>query len=889
MFLLPKKFKGRSSMRWLVASLVFLLFFLPISMGYLVAQTAVPQEGVAPSQIPAKPEVPNALPKTDASTAVTPQLPEESPLTDLEQEAPEAAAAVSGSAKKPSPIKKAPSSTSEETKVGADSVPAGQELVNIDFPEPTEIKDIVKAVSIWTGKNVILGREVTGKVQMISPKKVTKEEAYQAFLSALNMLGLTTVETGKVIKIMPNRNAVKGNLKTFLGSNWTPLTDELITQIIPLRYIDAKEIQNTLSKLVTTNALVVYPPTNTLIISDSGYKVRRILDIIELLDVQGQQPQLAMVPIRYADAKDVKDKVEEIFKAGSASKTAGRGGLSTYKLIADERTNSVIIFGPPRTIADVKALVKRFDMRIDDPTRQAQIHVRPLDYADAKKLASTLSSLAEGSKRGSSASRRPPLGGAGIPGSPVESSAAVAQMGDDVRITADESLNALLITGSRASYEGINSLVRKLDIRRSQVFVEAEIMDINVDGGFSFGTSIFGGFGKENGSKTAVTWQAGQIGGLIASQVDGAKDAASVGNAVGTFKEDMNIGILSGTTVNVPGIGKISPGALIKMVKTDGSTKALASPHILTANNEVAKIVVGDKVYFKNQDTSGVTGTVVNKVEHVDADLSLEIKPNISYSNYVTLKIDITADSIQGDSTAQLPIVNKRKMNQLVTVKNGQTVVISGLTRASELETFKKIPLLGDLPILGWLFRNSEIKKRKSNLVVFLTPHIVHGAEDMAAIYQAKVRERDEFLKKMYGSRGLEDSFYASLPKKEDGEFKEDELDKTDRERREALLKQMRQEIEPTNKENAAKDAASSEQNSANSMEDTPVPLPSTGADDGGGGGFGGGGGIIPGGGMPPKIGGGMDSDPILDGGGGDDMPAPPPPEPSGDFDGGGE
>jgi general secretion pathway protein D len=182
-------------------------------------------------------------------------------------------------------------------------------------------------VALWTNKNVILDRNVSGKVQIISPRKVTKEEAYQAFLSALNLLGMTTVETGKVIKIMPVRTAVKDNLKTFLGSKWTLLTDEIITQIVPLKYIDAKEIQNTLSRIVSSNSMIAYEKTNTLIISDSGYKVRRILDILELLDVQGQQPQVAIVPIRYADAKSIVDKINELMKGG-----AGRGS-SAYKLL----------------------------------------------------------------------------------------------------------------------------------------------------------------------------------------------------------------------------------------------------------------------------------------------------------------------------------------------------------------------------------------------------------------------------------------------------------------------------------------------------------------------------------------------------------------------------
>ena len=242
-------------------------------------------------------------------------------------------------------------SKKSKSETGANAIPDGQELVNIDFPELTEIKDIVRAVGLWTGKNVIMDRQVTGKVQMISPKKVTKEEAYQAFLSALNLLGLTTVETGKFLKIMPVRTAVKGNLRTFVG-DFTPKTDELITQIIPLKYVDARKIQSTLSRLVNSNAMLAYEETNTLIISDSGYKVQRILDILEILDVKGQQRQIEIVPIRYADAKSIAEKVQTILKESSGSKGASKS-FHSYKILTDERSNSVVFFGPPRTIADV--------------------------------------------------------------------------------------------------------------------------------------------------------------------------------------------------------------------------------------------------------------------------------------------------------------------------------------------------------------------------------------------------------------------------------------------------------------------------------------------------------------------------------------------------------
>lgn len=666
---------------------------------------------------------------------------------------------------------------------GASAVPEGRELVNMDFPELTDIKDIIKAVALWTGKNVILDRNVTGKVQIISPKKVTKEEAYQAFLSALNMLNLTTVETGKVIKVMKVRNAVKGNLKTYLGSSWSPRTDEVITQIIPLKYIDAKQVQTTLSRIVSPNSMIAYEPTNTLIISESGYKIRRVLEILELLDVQTQQPKLVIVPIKHSDPKSISDKVNEILRASSgAARKKAQSPYHSFKILTDERSNSVIIFGPPRTIHDIKELVKKFDIPLEDPTAQASIHVRPLDYADAKKLATTLSSLTSGNSRRTNL-RQPPIRKTNF-NAPANGAASVADLGEGVKITADESSNSLLITGNRSAYEALNTIIRKLDIRRSQVFVESDILDINENNAFKFGTSIFAGAGSEEGTKTITGWEAGSLAPLIVSQTTTDSGATvTSGNAekvAGAFASNMTIGILSGQKVTVAGLGTFSPGALINLIKTDGNTRTIASPHILTSNNEEASISVGQKLFFNSSKVNPTTGTPVPSVEKEDVDLTLTVKPNISHSNYITMTIDLESNSLSGLTSEGLPRVNKRKTKQNVTVRNGQTIVISGLKETRELESYKKIPLLGDIPILGWLFRNSTIDSSSNNLMVFLTPHIVHGANDLAGIYKAKLAERDDYMEKIYGSDFRESDFYKQLPRPDDGVYRASPIDEAE-------------------------------------------------------------------------------------------------------------
>lgn len=706
--------------------------------------------------------------------------------------------------------------------VAADAVPSGQELVSIDFPEPTEIKDIIRAVALWTGKNVILGQGVNGRVQMISPRKVTKEEAYQAFLSALNVLGLTTVETGRVIKIMPTRNALRDNLRIYQGTSWAPRTDKLITQIVPLRYIDAREIQRTLSRIVSTNSMIAYQPTNTLIISDTGYTVRRVLQIIELLDVAGQQPQVALVPIRYGDAKTIASNVSDILKASSsgprraAPSSGGEGGgggsspsaadYRTFRVTVDERSNSVVVFGPPRTIEDVKALVKKFDFPIDDPQNQASIRVRFLDYADAKNLATTLSSLTQGTgaagRQGAPqrtiGQRRPASSQNQRQQNQQESAGSpVAVLSDNVRITADESANALLITGSRAAYESINSLIRKLDRRRAQVYVEADILDVNLSNALNFGTSMILGSATGNALQS-YGWQGEGVAPLIAA---GAEEERSLSDSqklaiAQALGKDFTIGVLSGQTVNIPGIGDVRPGALITMLKADGNTRVLSSPHLLTSNNETAKIVVGDSLFFKSAQQSATVGAgAIEKVEREDADLSLEIRPNISHSgSYVTLKIDLEANEGSIDPNTRLPNINKRQTSQLVTVKNGQTAVVSGLVKRRDQETFQKIPLLGDIPILGWLFRNTTISKMTSSLMIFLTPHVVYGANDLAAIYERKVSERDELLRTAFGSREG-DPFMAALPTFEDGRYRPTPFDEIEERRHQEFLEELREDM----------------------------------------------------------------------------------------------
>jgi general secretion pathway protein D len=257
----------------------------------------------------------------------------------------------------------------------------------------------------------------------------------------------------------------------------------------------------------------------------------------------------------------------------------------------------------------------------------------------------------------------------------------------------------------------------------------------------------------------------------------------------------------------------------------------------------------------------------VPKVEKEDVDLTLSLKPNISNSNYVTMKIDIESSTPQIDPQSGLPKVNKRKTSQLLTVKNKQTVVVSGLVQSTEFERYKKIPLLGDIPIIGWLFRNSEIGKIRNNLVIFLTPHIIHGADDLAAVYQHRVRERDEFMEQIYGSRFKDDRFYAMLPTQDDGMYRPDERDKEEKERREQMLREMNEDTLP---QQGIQQSTSPVEDQSDLSEPVSVPMTAGGGDNSGGAVMG----TSPPPPPPPSDGGDVPMEaPMID------EPPPPPPE----------
>jgi general secretion pathway protein D len=751
----------------------------------------------------------------------------------------------------------------------AKNIPPGEELVTIDFPEPTAIKDIIKAVAQWTGKNFILGQGVSSsaRVAIISPQQITKEEAYQAFLSALNVAGFTTVDTGRVVKIIPTRQATSSNIKTFYGSSWAPMTDEIITQIIPLSYIDAQTVARQLRSILRESNAVPFPTTNSLIVSDTGHKIRRLLEIIKLLDVKGNQPQVAIVPILYTDANDIAKKIQDIFgRAGS------RGGASLYlqKVIVDERTNSTILIGPPKGLDDVARLIKRLDRPLDEEAQQAGIHVRPLEYADAQKLAATLQSLTQSSASRSNSRLRTPVATRRLTtpngtdptrngeGGDIN---AVADLGN-VKITADVATNALIIQGSSAAYREVDNIIRLLDQKKAQVYIEADIIDVNVGKGLEIGGSAFAGLPTSSSDPYAFPygWKPAAVGGFSALSNSSSVTSQQAATLFSAIPQRAVFGVLAKEPIEIVNGLKITPGAFIFALKNDSNANVLQTPSMLVQDNQEAEFNATEKEIVFVQETNAQTGTASQKPESIDAELSLKIKPQITKSDEVNMDLNLKADSFgRRDASGKPAQTVKRSFNSKVSVQDSQTIVISGLQKDIEIESFSKVPLLGDIPILGWLFRDSNTTRQKTNLMIFLTPYVIRDAVDLSRVYDKKLRDQTEFLEKFYGEDFREKEVFERLPTRADGRVPPEKLERTseslspDPEVRESPALPVRPERE---------------QLELPSQDPDPIVVP--GGDSGGGSSFGGGGDSAPPPPPPPPAEGGGDGGDIGGDGGGE-------------------
>ncbi len=641
----------------------------------------------------------------------------------------------------PTPVPATTAATPAPEATAATTSPTGEELVYLNVQDG-DIKDVIKQISKATGRNFIIDDKVKGKVTIISERPMTREEAYQTFLSALEVAGYTIVKgPAGVIKIISLKDAVQEPIPTHVDT--TPVTDMFITRLIPLQNISAVEMSNAIKGLVSREGnLFAYPATNTLIITDSGTNIDRLMKIIKELDQEGPQQVLEIIPIANASARDVSQMVNQLFdqqKAAGAKPAGKKGGeleemAEVSKIIADERTNSIIVLASRRAIDKVRGIIQKLDRSMAEG-QEGKIHVYYLRHAKAKTMAETLSTLTSGA----GASKKDAKAAA-------SSGPIVAEFEGGVKITADESTNSLIITSSAKDFQTlIDKVISKLDIPRRQVYLEAVVMELSVRKGSELGMGgAFGGGGVGPFNVFGTTPYGDMLGGFMSGNPT--FPAGLIGGLLGKDTIPITIG---DQTKNIP-----SAGIFFTALSTYGDANVISTPSILTMDNEEAKIEVKGTEYYKTLANATAVGNNFS-VNSSETGLILKITPQIGEANNVALKIEQSLSNVSGKSAdPQVPNPTKeRKVNTSVVTHEGQTVIIGGLMEDILTTRKRKIPILGDIPILGNLFKSTEVDKQKVNLLIFITPHILKDPSDFTAILKRKIEERNNFIDDNYGRK----------------------------------------------------------------------------------------------------------------------------------------
>lgn len=635
-------------------------------------------------------------------------------------------------------------------------------LESFDFPN-VEIQDLVKAIGEMTGKNFIIDPGVRGKITIIAPSKITVAEAYKAFLSALAINGYTVVPSGSFLKVKSARNAQRDSIETFSGSYY-PNSDQMITRIIHLKHISAEQVNRDLRILTSKDGeMSVYTPTNSIILSDFGSNVDRVMKILSQLDVPGFEEQLEVIPIKFAKAKDLAELVDKIVNKGQggnnnsraaggtfsagvprftrATSTQNQQGTSYFLAFPDDRTNSIIAVGNKAGITRLKRLISQLDFRIR-PEDSGGVFVYYVKFGEAEKIAQTLTGVAkEAAPRpnNSPGSLLAPIGAGGAMSTPQE------VFGGDVKIVADKNTNSLIITASKQDYEVVLSLLSKIDIQRDQVFVEAIIMEMSANDTSDYNAGYYK-YGDNGYGKTGFN------GGINLN------DMLSPTGGAGAI-----LGFADGKTVNVVDpvtkatVAIPSLVGFINFLKTVRKANILSTPQVMALDNQEAELKVGDRVAVGTTANTTANGQTTFTPNFEDAAIELTIKPFISPASE-TIRMEIK-QSVKQLSNVPVPKALKdttqplatRQIKTNIVVKNGDTAILGGLIKEQETEAVSKVPLLGDIPILGWLFKSRSTLKDKVNMLVFLTPKIIRNPGDSNSVISKKLDQRLDFIKDQGG------------------------------------------------------------------------------------------------------------------------------------------
>ncbi|PZR08959.1 MAG: type II secretion system protein GspD [Archangium gephyra] len=675
---------------------------------------------------------------------------------------------------------------------------------NIYF-DKVEIEKLVQTVADVTCRTFILPENIRGKISIIGPEngkvEVNADQFYAAFLAALDSNSLSVYEQGKFMKIIDKQRAKQFPIPTITDPDQPyTMNEQMVTRVFKVKNVEIEQLRGVLQQLVTPSGDTIPFQPDTIIINDLGSNMHRLERVIGQLDTRSASDEIRVIQVQYATAQEIADKIQKLFEskgnkpgqrpgivstppppgtppspAGGGDKGEAGGAATLSQIIPDERTNKLIVIASPSGFERIQSLVREIDIPISG---EGRINVYYLENANAEDVAATLQTLAQGT------ANRPKSGGPPPPAGGKPAGAASAELfAGEVKISADKATNSLVIIASQADYRSLVRVVERLDIRRRQVFVEAVIMEVNLDRNSDLGINLHGGLPVSNGQGGTMPVFFGTKYGS-----SGLPPSLSLTNLVSMS------GFLAGLqgptipNLTVGGIQIPAFGIVINAMQKSSDVNVLSTPHILTTDNEEAEITVGQNVPFQSGFSTGglgglgglagmagglgttglntsalgglsglgglggLGGTPFGTIQRQNVDLKLSVKPQINESDYVRLVITEQIEEIASSDPVLGPTTSKRSAKTTVVAKDQETVVIGGIMQDRMVESVSKTPILGDIPLLGNLFRQQTRRKVKTNLLLFLTPYIIRDGSDFRRIFERKMRERQEFVEQFYGA-----------------------------------------------------------------------------------------------------------------------------------------
>lgn len=610
---------------------------------------------------------------------------------------------------------------------------APDEPVMLNFVN-VDIDTVVKAIGDISGKNFVLDPRVKGTVNIVSARPVPRELSYQILLSSLRMQGFTAVEGDGVIKIVPEADA---KLHARVGNARGGDGDRLITKVFILRHGSANQLVPVIRPLISpNNTVAAMPQANAVVVTDYADNIRRIEAIIDSIE-SASAADTVVLPVKYASAVEMASQLNKLMQeASTGAANAADGGRVT--IVPDLRSNSLLVRADTAgRLSKIRSLLTL----LDQPSQAgANVRVVYLRNAEASRVAQTLRSLLS-SEAGSSQASTTPAANAG--NNTAQASKAADNNSGPLgnMIQADSASNALIMNVPDAMYQNLRNVIDMLDRRRAQVFVEALVMEVSAERAQEVGIQWQSLSGLGNGGTSVIggtNFPGTSNPGILNVATGGTAGISALAGSSG-----MTIGISKGT-VNIPGVGQVlNLGLLARALEKEADGNVLSTPNLMTLDNEEAKIVIGQNVPFLTgsySNTGNASGSGNSSVsspfqtyERKDVGLTLKLTPQISEGGLVKMKILQEVSSVE-ETSRNNPAgltTNKRAIETTVTVDDGSIVAIGGLIQESVSDGENKVPLLGDLPVLGWLFKYQQKQRKKTNLMVFLKPTILR--DDAAA------------------------------------------------------------------------------------------------------------------------------------------------------------